>query len=128
MKATWIAGFAAPFANTCTRNGTYAARRWRCAPGRSVSRDPRRQHELVGGLPATVTLRSTRTAVVGPTLASACSAACCGVSGRHGKGGTAASDGSATCVTVLSVLSHSHPLLPFLMTSLSLRLCGTAIR
>jgi hypothetical protein len=67
-------------------------------------------------------------AVVGPTLASACSAACCGVSGVDSRGGTTVSDGSARCVTVLSVLSHSHALLPFLMTSLSLMLCGTAIR
>ena len=45
-----------------------------------------------------------------------------------GRDGTAASAGSAMCVTVLSELSHSQALLPFLMTSLSLMFCGTAIR
>jgi hypothetical protein len=45
-----------------------------------------------------------------------------------GIGGTGAPAGSATCVTVLLELSHAQALLPFLMTSLSVMLCGTASR
>ena len=45
-----------------------------------------------------------------------------------GTRGTAAPAGSAMCVTALVELSHSQALLPFLMTSLSVMLCGTASR
>ena len=70
---------------------------------------------------------ATLTVVVGPTAASTCWAACCGVSGCFG---TAAVEcgGSVNLVTLFRVLCHSQAVLPSLITSLSLSDSGTASR
>src|ERR1700687_3700393 len=90
--------------------------------------------------PATYTLVSTPTVVVGPTLASTSLAACCGVIGGADDGLTAifctralaaafpASAGTVRWVAVLLVLSQSQAVLPFRLRSVSLMFCGTAIR
>ena len=73
---------------------------------------------------------ATLTVVVGPTAASTCWAACCGVSGCFGTAGWLAAEcaGSVNLVTWFRVLCHSQAVLPSLITSLSLSDCGTASR
>ena len=72
---------------------------------------------------------ATLTVVVGPTAASTCWAACCGVSGCFGTVCLAAEcAGSVNLVTLFRVLCHSQAVLPSLITSLSLSDSGTASR
>src|SRR5262249_44839632 len=65
---------------------------------------------------------------VGPTAASTCLAACCGVSGCFGTAWSAACAGRVNLVTLFRVLCHSHAVRPSLITSLSLSDWGTASR
>src|SRR6516164_1272977 len=83
---TWKAGLLAPRAKTCRRSGTPLL------PSTSICTWPISDPASLGArtsayaaCPATVTLLATRTVVVGPTAASTCWAACCGVSGCLGK-------------------------------------------
>jgi len=74
-------------------------------------------------------LLSTLTAVVGPTTASTCFAACCGVSAGVAAGiGLAARAGTVISVTESAVLCHTQTVRPLRTTSVSLSDDGAASR
>src|SRR5215472_352198 len=84
--------------------------------------------------PATVTLLCVVTSVLGPTAASTCLAACCGVSGACGTAGLPKSPSPLTwggiriLVAEFVLLCQSHAVVPFLMKSVSPICTGAASR
>src|ERR1700722_19355276 len=75
-----------------------------------------------------MTLLCTLTAVVGPTLASTCWAACWGVSGAVCGTGSLLCAGTENLVTVFAALCHSQAVLPSRITSVSVSEPGMASR